>query len=172
MYTTPSPTKRIVFPIGIQLIPLQTLEALLHQQQQHQVLQVGVKKEHKVKGRMTPYAFFVQDRREQYRRQGLEVHFTLFSKECSALWKGMSADEKQRYHLLAEEDRDRYQKEMVGISCVKPLARDGSRRGRKKKEPGQPKRNMSVEQCVYVCVCVCVCVCACATCKYVKCVCG
>eukprot|EP00731_Ephydatia_muelleri_P031009 Em0022g523a len=131
---------------GIQLIPLQTLEALLHQQQQqqqhHQVLQGCAAKEHKVKGRMTPYAFFVQERREQYRRQGLEVHFTLFSKECSALWKGMSFNEKQRYHLLAEEDRDRYQKEMVGITCAKPLAKDGSRRGRKKKEPGQPKRNM------------------------------
>ena len=72
----------------------------------------------------------------------MEVNFTLFSKECSVLWKGMSGEEKQRYHLLAEEDRDRYQKEMVGISCVKPLAKDGSRRGRKKKEPGQPKRNM------------------------------
>lgn len=128
---------------GIQLIPIQTLEALLqHQHQQQQVLQAGSIKEHKVKGRMTPYAFFVQQRRELYRRQGLEVNFTLFSKECSALWKDMSAEEKQKYHLLAEEDRDRYQKEVVGLSCAKPLAKDGTRRGRKKKEPGQPKRNM------------------------------
>ena len=131
----------IVFPIGIQLIPIQTLEALLQQQQQ-QHLQGRSNKEHKVKGRMTPYAFFVQERREQYRRQGMDVNFTLFSKECSQLWKGMGTEEKQRYHILAEEDRDRYQKEMVGISCAKPLAKDGTRRGRKKKEPGQPKRNM------------------------------
>ena len=41
----------------------------------------------RIRGRMTPYAFFVQERREYYRQQGVPVQFTAFSKECSALWK-------------------------------------------------------------------------------------
>lgn len=52
----------------------------------------------------------------------------------------MSDEEKQKYQKLAEEDRERYRREVTGFE--KPLAKDGTRRGRRKKEPGQPKRNM------------------------------
>ena len=90
---------------------------------------------------MTPYAFFVMERRQFYRQQGLPVQFSAFSKECSSLWRSTSEEEKQKYHKLAEEDRERYQREVSG-GYVKPLAKDGTRRGRRKKEPGQPKRNM------------------------------
>ena len=41
----------------------------------------------RIRGRMTPYAFFVQERRDYYRQQGIPVQFTAFSKECSSLWK-------------------------------------------------------------------------------------
>ena len=138
-------------PPGIQLIPLESLEAFLQQQKG---VNVGISNvgspssasvtakldPQRVRGRMTAYAFFVQERREMYRRQGADVQYTAFSKECSALWKGMSEQQKQEYYRMAEEDRDRYQKETE--ACVKPLAKDGTRRGRRKKEPGQPKRNM------------------------------
>ena len=97
----------------------------------------------RIRGRMTPYAFFVQQRRDFYRRQGIPVQFTEFSKECSSLWKTTRADEKEKFQKLAEEDGERYRREMMG-DCVKPLARDGTLRGRKRKEPGQPKRNMCV----------------------------
>ena len=53
----------------------------------------------------------------------------------------MTEEEKMKYHQLAEEDRERYRREVSG-DYSKPLAKDGTRRGRKKKEPGQPKRNM------------------------------
>lgn len=79
-------------------------------------------------------------RREFYRQQGVPVQFTPFSKECSALWKTMTDEEKKKYQKLAEEDRERYRREVSGFD--KPLAKDGTRRGRRKKEPGQPKRNM------------------------------
>ena len=52
----------------------------------------------------------------------------------------MSDEEKQKYQKMAEEDRERYRREVTGFE--KPLAKDGTRRGRRKKEPGQPKRNM------------------------------
>ena len=67
----------------------------------------------------------------------------------------MTDEEKQKFQKLAEEDRDRYQREMTGF--MKPLAKDGTRRGRKKKEPGQPKRNMLVCKCevnVHILVCM------------------
>lgn len=79
-------------------------------------------------------------RRDFYRQQGVPVQFTPFSKECSALWKTMTDEEKKKYQKLAEEDRERYRREVSGFD--KPLAKDGTRRGRRKKEPGQPKRNM------------------------------
>lgn len=93
---------------------------------------------------MTPYAFFVQERRDYYRRHDIPVEFTAFSKECSALWKELSDEEKSRYQKMSEEDKERFRRETANY-CAEiglPYARDGSRRGRRKKEPGQPKRNM------------------------------
>ncbi len=58
----------------------------------------------------------------------------------------MSDEDKEKFQKLAENDRERYRKEMAGFE--KPLAKDGTRRGRRKKEPGQPKRNMCVNICV------------------------
>ena len=80
------------------------------------------------------------NRREFYRQQGVPVQFTPFSKECSSLWKNLIEEEKTKFQKLAEDDRERYRREMSGFD--KPLAKDGTRRGRRKKEPGQPKRNM------------------------------
>lgn len=54
----------------------------------------------------------------------------------------MTEEEKQKFQKLAEDDRERYKREVSGFE--KPLAKDGTRRGRRKKEPGQPKRNMLV----------------------------
>ena len=93
---------------------------------------------------MTPYAFFVQERRDYYRRHDIPVEFTAFSKECSALWKELSDEEKGRYQKMSEEDKERFRRETANY-CAEiglPYARDGSRRGRRRKEPGQPKRNM------------------------------
>ena len=70
----------------------------------------------------------------------------------------ISEEEKQKYQKLAEEDRERYRREVMG-DYGKGASKGGSRRGRRKKEPGQPKRNMSVEgrgmvEREGVCVCV------------------
>ena len=96
------------------------------------------------RGRMTPYAFFVQERREHYRRHGVPVEFTAFSKECSLLWKGLNEEDKVRYQKMSEDDKERYRKESASYhaSIGQPFRDGGSKRGRKRKEPGQPKRNM------------------------------
>ena len=57
------------------------------------------------------------------------------------LFQVITDEEKQKYQKRAEEDRERYRREVMGNFDKSP-AKDGSRRGRRKKEPGQPKRNM------------------------------
>lgn len=92
----------------------------------------------KPKGRMSAYAFFVQERRQGYRQKGQEVKFTEFSKECADLWKDMDAKQKGPYTKSADADRERYRKQMAQY---KPPAGTG-RGGKKKKDPNMPKRAM------------------------------
>lgn len=95
----------------------------------------------KPKGRTSAYAFFVQHRRDEYKRDQKPIHFAEFSKECADKWKHcMSDKDKKHFHEQAETDRKRYKKEMADY---KPIAlTDGGRRRRKKKDPNMPKRSM------------------------------
>ena len=96
----------------------------------------------KPKGRTSAYAFFLQHRREQYKKQGENVHFTVFSKECAELWRGMKDGEKTRFFKLAEEDRSRYTKEMARYVPPEDAASKNGKRRRNKapKDPNKPKR--------------------------------
>ncbi|CAI8041651.1 High mobility group protein DSP1 [Geodia barretti] len=120
---------------------LDAIESFIQQERANMIIPTPTSERPRIRGRMTPYAFFVQERREYYRQQGVPVQFTAFSKECSSLWKVISEEEKQKYQKLAEEDRERYRREVMG-DYGKGASKGGSRRGRRKKEPGQPKRNM------------------------------
>jgi len=51
----------------------------------------------------------------------------------------MPAEEKDRFKLLSSEDKKRYQKE---LEFYKQNEIKVERRGRKKRQPGHPKRNM------------------------------
>lgn len=93
----------------------------------------------KPKGRMSAYAFFVQERRLYYRNKGLNVNFTEFSRECASLWKDLSDVQKAKYVKSAEMDKARYDEEM---STYTPPADTVKRRKKKKKDPRLPKRNM------------------------------
>jgi len=85
------------------------------------------------------YSYFIQERRELYRTLGTPVKFTDFSKECSNLWAQMPAEEKERFKSLSSEDKKRYQKELEFYKLNEVKV---ERRGRKKRQPGHPKRNM------------------------------
>ena len=67
------------------------------------------------------------------------MKFTDFSKECSNLWAQMPDEEKERFKSLASEDKKRYQQE---LEVYKQNEIKVERRGRKKRQPGHPKRNM------------------------------
>eukprot|EP00095_Tigriopus_kingsejongensis_P005050 maker-scaffold1150_size58936-snap-gene-0.13 protein:Tk05050 transcript:maker-scaffold1150_size58936-snap-gene-0.13-mRNA-1 annotation:"unknown" len=122
------------------------------------------------KGRMTPYAFFVQLCRDEHRRVHPDenVVFAEFSRKCADRWKTMSEREKKRFHQMAEADEKRYQLEMTAYESGRDVAaRRGlharkrqelafgatadtaepagakKRKKRKKKDPNAPKRAMS-----------------------------
>ena len=88
------------------------------------------------------YAYFVQERREMYRRVGTSVKFTDFSKECSEAWAQMSNEEKEKFKILASMDKVRYQKERDYYKKATEVK--VGKRGRKKRQPGHPKRNMLI----------------------------
>lgn len=95
----------------------------------------------KPKGRTSAYAFFVQHRRDEYKREHKPINFAEFSKECADKWKKCSHSDKEHFHKQAESDRERYTREMASY---KPSASadGGGRRKRKRKDPNMPKRSM------------------------------
>lgn len=103
----------------------------------------------KPKGRMSAYAYFLKHKREGYRKQGVEVQFTSFSKECSEDWKKMGADNREDYIKLAEKDKLRYEREMMLYEPPPGYNRKGKKenggkkkRRKREKDPNMPKRAM------------------------------
>jgi len=96
----------------------------------------------KPRGRMSAYAFFVQTCREEHKKKhpNESVVFAEFSKKCSERWKTMNDKEKQRFHLLADKDKKRYDGEMVNY---KPAKGAGGRKKKRTKDPDAPKRPLS-----------------------------
>lgn len=92
----------------------------------------------KPKGRTTAYAFFVKDKRAEYKEKGVDVEFTAFSKECADLWKDLKS-EKQKYNEMAEKDKVRYTIEMKGYVPPEGVK---IRKVKKERDPNQPKRAM------------------------------
>lgn len=106
----------------------------------------GKKDPNKPKGRMSAYAFFVQERRKEYKEKGKNIQFTEFSKECADLWREMDEDEKKDYSDLADKDKVRYEREMAAYRPPSDDEDGGTSRGKskkKKKDANMPKRSMS-----------------------------
>lgn len=94
----------------------------------------------KPRGRMSAYAYFVQDRRAKSEGQ---VNFTAFSKDCAGRWKNMDDVQKRPYNDKSAADKIRYDREMSGY--VPPMQEKSAKGGRRraKKDPDAPKRNLS-----------------------------
>ena len=74
-------------PLPLTGSTLDAIESFIQQERANMIIPTPTSERPRIRGRMTPYAFFVQERREYYRQQGVPVQFTAFSKECSSLWK-------------------------------------------------------------------------------------
>lgn len=60
------------------------------------------------------YLLFVRTCRDELRRKypELTVDYNVISKKCSERWKGMTEQEKKRFHDMIEVQRQRYKSEM------------------------------------------------------------
>ncbi|XP_058119699.1 high mobility group protein B2-like [Anopheles ziemanni] len=103
-------------------------------------------KDNKPKGRLTAYNYFLQTCRDEHKKQhpDEQVIFAEFSRKCGERWKTMLESEKQRFHEMAEKDKQRYTLEMQ--SYVPPQDSPGAGRGKKRKQakdPNAPKRGLT-----------------------------
>lgn len=103
----------------------------------------GPKKDpNRPRGKMSAYAFFLQEERESVRRgnPNATVNFQEFSRKCADKWRAMTDAVKNRYLRMAEQDKVRFTKEMANY---KPPPGFGKKRKRAKKDPNAPKRALS-----------------------------
>jgi len=94
------------------------------------------------RGRMSAYAYFVQDRRTRM-NPNQQVVFTVFSKECAERWRNMGDVEKQPFNDKSASDKIRYDREMSTYVPPKDKKTGKGGRRRAKKDPDAPKRNLS-----------------------------
>lgn len=101
-------------------------------------------KDNKPRGRMTAYAFFVQTCREEHKKKHPEeqVIFAEFSRKCAERWK-MLDKEKQRFHEMAEKDKQRYELEMQNYVPPKGTVVGRGKKRKAFKDPNAPKRSLS-----------------------------
>lgn len=78
-----------------------------------------------VKRPLNPFQCFIKTQAQTYRREGHGEKKT--SKEFGVTWRlGMSDEEKKPYYAMADEDRKRYEQELVAAGCkVKRRRADG-----------------------------------------------
>jgi high mobility group protein B1 len=107
-----------------------------------------VGKDGKPRGRMSAYAYFVQTCREEHKKKhpNENVVFAEFSKKCAERWKvfketTMNDKEKNRFHVLAEKDKKRYDGEMANYKP--PKGEKGGKKRKRTKDPNAPKRALS-----------------------------
>ena len=99
----------------------------------------------KIKGAMTAYACFVKTCREEHQKLHPEedVKFGEFSAQCSQRWKTMTDKEKERFHEMALEDKERFEYQMRDFLPHMGMGRRRRRRQRREKDPNKPKRALS-----------------------------
>jgi len=99
---------------------------------------VGADEAGNSRGRMTPYAFFVQTCRDEHKKLHPQenVPFQEFSKKCATRWKTMTDREKLWFNQMAEEDKKRFEFEQQVVVAKK-------KRVKRTKDPNAPKRALS-----------------------------
>jgi len=95
------------------------------------------------RGKLTPYAFFLQVCREEHKRKypTEKVEFSEFNKKCTERWKTMSDVEKKRFNMLSEMDKKRYDHEMKSFRSQGEGSK--GKKTKKVKDPNAPKRPQS-----------------------------
>uniref|UniRef100_A0A2P2I090 High mobility group protein DSP1-like n=1 Tax=Hirondellea gigas TaxID=1518452 RepID=A0A2P2I090_9CRUS len=102
----------------------------------------------RIKGVMTAYACFVKTCREEHKKLHPDenVQFGEFAAQCSQRWKTMSEKEKEKFHEMSSEDKERYAEQMkdyVPPPGTTPRGRRRRRGSKKERDPNKPKRALS-----------------------------
>ena len=74
-----------------------------------------VKDLYRPKGRRTAFIFFSKHCREEHRKKYPmhSIGIADISRRCGEIWKTMTDREKAPYYEMAEEDRERYENDML-----------------------------------------------------------
>jgi len=98
-----------------------------------------VKDLYRPKGRRTAFIFFSKHCREEHRKKYPmhSIGIADISRRCGEIWKTMTDREKAPYYEMAEEDRERYENDML---AWRPGMMYPNYDGR---DPGAPKRYVS-----------------------------
>jgi len=83
----------------------------------------------------TAWIFYMNDKRDQVKKENPDIAFGEVAKKVSALWSAASASEKSKYEKLAEKDKARYLKENADYK-----ARGGGGDGPAKKKAKPAKK--------------------------------
>lgn len=102
----------------------------------------------RIKGAMSAYACFVKTCREEHKKLHPDenVQFGEFAAQCSQRWKTMSEKEKEKFHEMSSEDKERYadqMKDYVPPPGGTPRGRRRRRGAKKERDPNKPKRALS-----------------------------
>jgi hypothetical protein len=94
-----------------------------------------------VRGKTSPYGFFVKMCYEEHKKKypGENVQVTEISKKCAEKWKTMNEEEKRRFNELAQKDAERYSAEIAAYGGEESIRK----KKRAKKDPNAPKRALS-----------------------------
>lgn len=106
---------------------------------------VSKKDPNKPKGAKSAYNFFLQDQKVHMKKEnGETLPLQEFSRSCADKWKHLNAEEKKPYLDKAEEDRNRYMKEMSSYSPPPSEDQNSAKKMKMKKikDPNKPKKNL------------------------------
>jgi hypothetical protein len=87
------------------------------------------------KGPSTSYIFFSNVKRNELKEKQPDLSFKEFAEKISVLWKSTSDAEKAIYEKMAQDDKQRYAKEMENYTPPPGLNENSKR----KKDPNAPK---------------------------------
>lgn len=92
----------------------------------------------KPRGRLSAYMYFGQTLRPALRQQHPEASVTELAKLIGQKWRELSDDDKKPYEDLAEQDKERYRREMENY-----VPTPGYERKKKRRNADQPKKPLS-----------------------------
>ncbi len=95
---------------------------------------------------LSGYVHFLNDRREDVRKECPDISFADISKKLAVEWSNLDPETKQRYVSRAEQDKERYGKEFAEYQKTDDYKKYMEEQERKKKEQQQQQQKQQQKQ--------------------------